>query len=347
MGLAASPRRSLVRSLGLLVVAVLASSTLASSAEAVPPGQNGAIVFEAPGEAGNQDVYLMGPNGEDPGPLGVNGRTPVPHPSGKAVAVHSNNSSARRLYDLEGNLIRGLATEPIFDFSPDGRFAVTRQSYRDTTPDSAILDLETNLVTPLGIREEDFGESMGTPRFTPDGEKIVYSFGDSPSFGVHRSRIFIVNKDGSGKIPLFEAVTSFNSVSPDGTKIAFINNEDDGNIWSMGIDGSGASPITNAEPGFSYWSPEFSPDGTKIVANRNFYEFGGANYSEIVVMDIAGGGERTILDEAQVDGLQNFVPALATGAEHPRPQARSTPGRRRRQRLRRRHATQGRQPVSG
>ena len=296
------PLRFVLRGTMLLVLAVLATAALAQSAQAVPPGQNGAIVVGTL-FGGGSDTYLMGPNGEDPGPLGVDGRVSAVHPSGKSIAVKRTGSSARELYDLEGNLIRGLATKPISDFSPDGTLATSSTLGLDQR--LTVLDLETNVATPIGP------ENSGGGLFTPDGNGIIFHREWRPSPSTLQGFISRMNVDGSGQTDLLDVSTNLGmSVSPDGTKVAFTrpsNRVWNGNIWVMGIDGSDPTPITNASVPTTYYFPRFSPDGTKILAVKSFYEFGGANYDELVVMDIAGGGERTIATGAEIPG-DNWVP---------------------------------------
>jgi hypothetical protein len=282
----------IVRVVGLAVLLFVAFT---QAAQAIPPGQNGAIVVS--GREGTLvDTYLMGPNGENPGPLGVDGTAAAVHPSGKSFAVNRNNSSARELYDFDGNLIRGLATKPISDFSPDGSLALS--SSLGVDPQITMLDLETNQVTPLGIFE-----SAPEATFTPDGNKIVYRqtyWSDTEGW---LDGIYKANVDGSGQTQIIShpGLVSGISVSPDGTKIVYGGSP--GNIqqiWIAGIDGSDPTQITSVQNHITYSNPEFSPDGTKIVAEKDFWEFGGDSYNQIVVMDIAGGGEHVIATDAEV-----------------------------------------------
>jgi hypothetical protein len=271
--------------LGALLLAALALAAAAQPALAVAPGQNGPIVFQA--GVGQQGccttiwkTYIMGPNGEGPAPL-VDGSNPVPHPGGKAIAVQRNGSSARDLYDLQGNLVQGIGTDLIGDFSPDGKSAAVIHN-----GEVAIQDVATGTVRSLGV------EGFDVPQFTPDGSKIIFK-DDYIKETVAYEGIFKINVDGTGLTQLYEAGTlgAGLSVAPNGINVAFAYQN---NVWVMGLDGSGAHPITSAPAGAFYSAPSYSPDGSKIVVEKRM----SGPEEGIYLMDIAGGGERKLYSES-------------------------------------------------
>jgi Tol biopolymer transport system component len=93
--------------------------------------------------------------------------------------------------------------------------------------------------------------------------------------------LWVMNADGTGATPLTKytaGVTNFNPHwSPDGTKIAFessaiLDGSNGGNanatrnIWIVGADGTGATPLTKLTAnGASSFGPSWSPDGARIV----------------------------------------------------------------------------------
>ena len=76
-----------------------------------------------------------------------------------------------------------------------------------------------------------------------------------------------MNADGSGPDPTHQQPGDDTDPawSPDGTKIAFASNRDDGNdeIYTMNADGTGQTSLTNNPAADD--EPAWSPDGTKIA----------------------------------------------------------------------------------
>ena len=104
------------------------------------------------------------------------------------------------------------------------------------------------------------------PSWSPDGTKIVFSFG----LGRFRGDvvdIFVIDANGANHVNLTKGRHKGNSLpawSPDGTKIAFVSNRDDNNeIYVMNADGKNLKNLTLH---LDYDTcPTWSPDGTKIA----------------------------------------------------------------------------------
>jgi hypothetical protein len=109
-------------------------------------------------------------------------------------------------------------------------------------------------------------------------------------------QIYVMNQDGTGRTPLTSAPgrNSAPAWSPDGTKIAFVSNRDDPNpgscnpcnteIYVMDADGGNQTRLTNDAAADG--SPQWAPDGTKIVFGSN--RTGGG---DIYSMNADGTGE--------------------------------------------------------
>jgi Tol biopolymer transport system component len=126
-----------------------------------------------------------------------------------------------------------------------------------------------------------------TPRWSPDGRKLVYY-----NFN---SNIFTINADGTGvtQIPGTGA-GSEPDFSANGTKIVYRNNADL-DIYTINTDGSGKTRLTNT-PGVKEFQPRWSPDGTKILY---YTETVGAP-PQILVMNADGTRSSTVISGNQI-----------------------------------------------
>ena len=91
--------------------------------------------------------------------------------------------------------------------------------------------------------------------------------------------------------------------SPDGTRIAFQSFRDDnGEIYVMNADGSGATNLT--ENAGTDTQPSFSPDGSKIVFSSDRSNIS----SEIFVMNADGTGQTPLTSNTAPEGQASFSP---------------------------------------
>lgn len=122
------------------------------------------------------------------------------------------------------------------------------------------------------------------PRWSPDGEKIVFS-SNRDSDGDYE--ICVMNKDGKKLARLTD--NSFDdsnpSWSPDGSKILFVSDRDgDYEIYTMDDTGNNVTAITDNT--YDDRDPSWSEDGEKIVFTSN--QDWGNWQSDIYLMDIDG-----------------------------------------------------------
>jgi Tol biopolymer transport system component len=128
--------------------------------------------------------------------------------------------------------------------------------------------------------------SDSNPIWSPDGTKIAFT-----SDRTGNTDIFLMNADGSELSQLTDRLgyDGYFSWSPDGTKIAYSSSSgNDSNISQlvvMNADGSNKTTLT--EPG-SYIFLGWSPNGQKIVYQKQFLETGGPQANEVHVVNVDG-----------------------------------------------------------
>jgi Tol biopolymer transport system component len=141
------------------------------------------------------------------------------------------------------------------DYSPNGnRLVITRAN--ETTYELDTVKLDGSGMKRITSEGMDF--NFGNGNWSPQGNQIVFS-AHVPN-GDYHSSVWVVHFDGTGlrQLPIagpcggaFADPTTygcFNPVwSPDGSKIAFGRNQDDGqrDLYTVNADGSGLFQVTN------------------------------------------------------------------------------------------------------
>jgi Tol biopolymer transport system component len=135
----------------------------------------------------------------------------------------------------------------------------------------------------------DGGPFVGL-QFAPNGGFVYATDCDAPS-----AQIYAVDPDGSRVAQLLRSNYDDDepSVSPDGSKIAFVRRATAGNchgceetVWLMNADGTGPHSFPNSGSDSVPYdnSPSFSPDGKTILFTR-----GGVEWNKLFTVPVAGG----------------------------------------------------------
>ena len=131
---------------------------------------------------------------------------------------------------------------------------------RDGGPDQDIwiMNADGSRATQL---TENTGIDDGSPRWSPDGQRIVFHSTRDGDY-----EVYIMNADGSGVARLTDNASGdlVPAWSPDGKKLVFVSDRDgDLEIFTMNADGTGVSQLTHNA--CTEYNPAWSPGGKQIA----------------------------------------------------------------------------------
>jgi Tol biopolymer transport system component len=220
-------------------IAAILSATGALTVAATATGAtNGRIAFQAL-VGGFPQLFTIAPDGTG---LGQITRVPRHEPGAENPAWSPDGS--RIAFDTKSG--KGVN---LFTVRPDG-----------------------TAVTELRLAVGAFNRN---PAYSPDGTRISFDRAIG-SRKPKRHGIFVANADGSGARRLTTAPRNKVSYdtqsqwSPDGTRIAFtrVSREGEAAVFVIGVDGTGLKRLTPYK--LDAASPDWSPDGRKILFNSHF-----------------------------------------------------------------------------
>jgi Tol biopolymer transport system component len=198
------------------------------------------------------------------------------------IAFVSTSGANRDIWTMnpDGSDRVQLTTDPLQDWNPavsgNGTMIVFHRA-SNTPEESGIFVIPADgSATEQKIPGTDEGED---PSWLPNGQQVVFEDGFD---------LWIVNLDGSGLTNLTGGSSDSEyspNVSPDGQKVAFFNETPEADIWVMDIDGSDRTNLTNNGSTAHEGTPEWSPDGSRIVFSSLDFELG---RSDIFVMNSDG-----------------------------------------------------------
>lgn len=211
---------------------------------------------------------------------------PVWSPDGTKILYASyltDKNSELYLINSDGTNKKRLTYSPARDghakFSPDGK-SIIFNSRRDEPGGYEIYEMD--IESGETDRMTDFEGWDTYPDISPNGQKIIWRrvlpIGGNSKSG-RNSEIFMMNRDGSNvqNLSNHPAFDGYPSWSPDGEKILFASNRNDQSgsgdnfhLYIMDHDGTNVARLFENENYVEDARPRWSPDGTKILFNRQY-----------------------------------------------------------------------------
>jgi TolB protein len=165
-------------------------------------------------------------------------------------------------------------------------------------PRVQVINLETGTRQVVG----NFPDMTSSPRFSPDGRRLVMSLQEGGNGNIH---VMNLSSRATTRVTATGAIDTSPSFSPDGTQIAFESDRGgQQQIYVMGADGSNPRRISFGEGAYS--QPAWSPRGDTIA----FTKQKGGSFS-IGVMKPDGSGERIL-----AEGFHNEGPTWAPNGQY-------------------------------
>ncbi len=206
------------------------------------------------------------------------------------------------IMDQDGANVRYLTSGEMSVVAP--RYSPATQSIafmaqpNGQQPKVQTINLETGARQVVG----DFPEMSSSPRFAPDGRRLVMSLQDGGNSSIYAVDL---GSKATTRITNSGAIDTSPSYSPDGREIVFESDRGgQQQIYVMGADGSNPRRISFGEGSAS--QPAWSPRGDYIAFTRQR-----AGGFAICVMKTDGSGERVL-----TEGFHNEGPTWAPNGQY-------------------------------
>lgn len=216
-----------------------------------------------------------------------------------------NRDGANYTADPDGTDVRRITPtdQQVFDgpaaFSPDGTELVFARSTPQQMRELYVSNADGTGTTRVTV---DQSSDKQSPSWSPDGNRIVF---------VRGTRVATIGVDGSGLVEMGPADANRPSFSPDGSRIlyyAYSSETGANDIFTMPATGGTPTRLTFGQRDELNLSPDYSPDGTRIVftSDRNPSPY---RYSRVWVMDADGSNPVLLHADGMYDGMPRWSPS--------------------------------------
>jgi len=189
--------------------------------------------------------------------------------AGRALVPAAAPSEPARLHQIT---FSSTDTDPAA--SPDG-LTVAFRSMREGAAGIWIKQLSTG-----GERQITEGND-GHPRFSPDGQSLLFSRLTGDTLDLHRTALV----GGQARRLVDDAAEG--DWSPDSGQIAFVRSDaESSGLWILDLESSQERLLIEGPVGFVLETPRFSPDGRRLVVTR------------LPITNAAGAGRQLLVDVA-------------------------------------------------
>jgi dipeptidyl aminopeptidase/acylaminoacyl peptidase len=160
-------------------------------------------------------------------------------------------------------LLAGLAVSSVL---PPGIAAQAAAEFSAIPTGPARISTQRRVLT---IDDQFLIQRVGSPRISPDGQRIAYTVATTDyDTNSSETRIWVIDRDGGAPIPMTRKGSSASSPrwSPDDQHLSFLSARDGGKtqVWALDLaNGGEAVQITDADEGVSGY--EWAPDGRRLV----------------------------------------------------------------------------------
>ncbi len=272
-------------------------------------------------------VVALPVNGGEPHSVVTDAQAPTWHPNGRQIGYFYGDwraadwalnwdggavevDSAARATSLPGPLIVGYHEDFPPVWSPNGRWFAYHShrsdrpvaSYADPGSTDDIYLRAAGAPVAAEVRLTDFGLEAGSPDWSPDGTRLVFTSFDR-SLGTRHSFPFVIALDtaagratSSVRLPLPAALTGAEMAawSPAGEEIAIEEAIPGGRhaLWVVRSDGTGARKLVDY-PMRTYGGLDWTPDGKTLI----YSALSGARM-QLFAIPAAGGMPRRLTSDA-------------------------------------------------
>ncbi len=276
--------------------------------------RDGARILYESNRSGLWQLHVMDADGTHDRTISdgqANDELPDWSPDNRRIAFVSDRGGDKDVYvmDADGRNVRNLTRNPALDihpyWSPDGRWILF-----NSTRDADRLQLYE--VRPDGSdvrRLARSGDDETCARVSPDGTHLVLL----ANLAAGQDDVLLRRRDGSRPVNLTDdpARDGWPTWTPDGARIVFASARDGSfALYAMRLDGGEVRRITRPPAGAADARPSVSPDGTRVLFNREVGETIGIFVVEAEeALSGAGGAHRQRRPET------GAAPVPAPGAE--------------------------------